>query len=84
MIEKGIRPGATSRNLAFVEDSTIYSASISEIDKAVMADPQTSGGLLFAVPSDKVKEFYNQLQEANVLESSIIGQFKTGRGIVVL
>ncbi|AWW00376.1 selenide, water dikinase SelD [Arcticibacterium luteifluviistationis] len=72
-INAGAVPGGTNRNW----DS--YGSKISavtELQKAILADPQTSGGLLVAVNKSSITEFQNILK-ANGLEKFIepIGSF---------
>lgn len=53
-VAKGTMPGGTQRNWAS------YGSNISPIDegiKAILADPQTSGGLLLAVNPERVNDF---------------------------
>ena len=50
--EDGVIPGGTRRNLAWVEDQ-IDAGSYGETDLLLLADAQTSGGLIFGV--DKAK-----------------------------
>jgi selenide, water dikinase len=75
MICEGMVPGGAYRNLEFAGSSIDYAPAISEELKLVLADPQTSGGLLIAVREDsigffeKAKEFYR-----------IIGRVKKGSG----
>jgi selenide, water dikinase len=81
-IEKGSVPGGTNRN----RDS--YGHKIGEMSEekwAVLADPQTSGGLLIAVSKEKVQEVINVLK-TNGLEKFItpIGYLKSVEEIVVL
>jgi selenide, water dikinase len=74
-IEQGSVPGGTNRN----RDSYGHKiAKMSEEKWAVLADPQTSGGLLIAVSKDKVQEVINVLQN-NGLEEFImpIGYLKS-------
>ncbi|GIR36862.1 MAG: hypothetical protein CM15mP49_22470 [Actinomycetota bacterium] len=46
--EDGVIPGGTRRNLAWVEDQ-IDAGSYGETDLLLLADAQTSGGLIFGV-----------------------------------
>ena len=67
-IEKGSVPGGTTRN----RDSYGHKiANMSEEKWAILADPQTSGGLLIAVSKDKVQEVINVLK-TNDLENFIV------------
>ncbi|KAA3598468.1 MAG: selenide, water dikinase SelD [Calditrichaeota bacterium] len=44
-------------NRAYVGDSVEFAESVEEVYKRVLFDPQTSGGLLIAIASNKVEEF---------------------------
>lgn len=83
LIQNGVRPGATGRTLRYVEGSTIYGDEVTELDKAVLADPQTSGGLLLAVSPNKVDDLCQRLLEEGALCGAVVGQFKTGIGVRV-
>jgi selenide,water dikinase len=80
-IEKGSVPGGTNRN----RDS--YGHKIGEMSEekwAILADPQTSGGLLIAVNKDKTEEVINVLK-INGLDNFItpIGRLKSAGQKVV-
>jgi selenide, water dikinase len=55
-IQQKSTPGGTTRNW---ESYGHKISSISEEQKAILADPQTSGGLLIAIDPDKQTEFQN-------------------------
>ncbi len=66
-IAQGCVPGGTTRN----RDSYGYKiGNITDEQWAILADPQTSGGLLIAVSKNNVEEFVNVLKE-NGLENFI-------------
>lgn len=46
-------------NRAYVGETVEFSEKVDEVYKRVLFDPQTSGGLLIAVESEKVEEFKN-------------------------
>ncbi|MEN3357635.1 MAG: selenide, water dikinase [Mycobacteriales bacterium] len=46
--ESGFVSGGTQRNLDWVAPHTDFAASVSEVDRLLLADAQTSGGLLIA------------------------------------
>jgi selenide,water dikinase len=54
--ERGVRTGGADRNLTYLEDRVDWGRS-SEIDRILMIDPQTSGGLLVAVPADRLDRY---------------------------
>jgi len=76
----GVVPGGTRDNLAFVEPHVDWGESISEVQKLILADAQTSGGLLIAVPEERLDTLLAALAERGV-EAAHIGAFtKPGHG----
>ena len=62
-------PGGTNRNWASYGHKV---KTISERQKHIMADPQTSGGLLVAVQEDKTAEFEQVLRDNGIPEKNIV------------
>jgi len=60
---RGIRTGGAERNASYLEPRVDW-GTVSEIDRAIVMDPQTSGGLLVAVPVDRVDEYLSLVPEA--------------------
>ena len=44
-------PGGSKNNLNYVEEVTSFDSSISQTQRLILADAQTSGGLIIAVPA---------------------------------
>jgi selenide,water dikinase len=61
LVEAGRVPGGTRRNLADLGGKVWFDASVSETERILLADAQTSGGLLVAVPSAQVSAFLSRL-----------------------
>ncbi len=81
----GIVPGGTRDNLAFVEPHVDWDETISEVQKLVLADAQTSGGLLIAVPQERLDALLAALAERGVVEAAHIGAFTTpGHGRITV
>lgn len=53
---RGIRTGGAERNAAYLETQVEW-GSAADVDRALLIDPQTSGGMLIAVPQDRVEEY---------------------------
>jgi len=68
-LTQGSVPGGTNRNWASYGHKVM---EITEHQKHILADPQTSGGLLIAVSPDKTEEFEALLQHNGVPEKNII------------
>ena len=79
----GIVPGGTGRNLAWVGDRLAPSASVSELDITLLADAQTSGGLLFGVDPSTAADVVRKLS-ASGHTAAVVGQVAEGNGIIHL
>jgi len=78
----GHTPGGTERNLRAVADQTVYDEGVSDLDRLLLADPQTSGGLLAAIAPERLDAALAALAEAGVAVS-VIGQAQAGSGLIV-
>ena len=76
-------PGGASDNRSYFGKYVHFSARLSEMQQMMLFDPQTSGGLLLAVPGDKMDAFR---QRATQNEQPIweIGEVVKGEGIDVV
>jgi len=79
---KGIFPGGAFDNKSHFGDSTHFSDEIDEPAQMLLFDPQTSGGLFFGLPADKLAEFEKRAQEMNQ-RVWVIGDVRTGKGAEV-
>ena len=70
----GLVPGGTRSNLAFADPQVIWHPSLNEIDKLLMCDAQTSGGLLVSVPKDRVNLLLKEFCQRGVETTAIIGE----------
>lgn len=70
----GSVPGGSRRNKASLDRDVSYDESIDEIDRILLCDAQTSGGLLFAVEASKSADLISRLAAAGV-SAAEIGEF---------
>ncbi|HEU4917996.1 MAG TPA: selenide, water dikinase SelD [Acidimicrobiia bacterium] len=77
LLQLGMWAGGSQRNLKSILD--FVDSEVGEDDLRVLADAQTSGGLLVALPRDSVDEYLHL-----VAGSSVIGAIKHGVGIKVI
>ncbi len=68
-VEKGCIPGGTGRNWISYGNKI---GMITDIQRQILADPQTSGGLLIAVKTDDVENFEDVLRNNEIEENCII------------
>ena len=75
MVAMGMIPGGAYRNLDYMKPHIIWQGGADEKDDAliILSDPQTSGGLLVAVPAEKVDLFLADLDKRGA-SGSIIGR----------
>ena len=74
LIERGIRPGATRRNIEHCSSHITWQEGTNAWSQ-LLADPQTSGGLLFAVPSQDAHSFRAALLAGGLSDITVIGEF---------
>jgi selenide,water dikinase len=79
----GVVPGGTRRNLAYLLDRVTWADGIGEAERLVLADAQTSGGLLIAVPADRAEALRAALSARGTLATAEIGEIVSGDGIAV-
>jgi len=60
---RGVRTGGAELNATYLE-SRVDWGNVSEMNRAIVMDPQTSGGLLAAVPANRVAEYLSLVPEA--------------------
>ena len=72
-------PGGTLDNLSHVSEHVEWPEGFSKVTKIVLADAQTSGGLLIAVPADRAESLVEELHRRDVSTARIVGRF-TGAG----
>ncbi len=73
--EMGLVPGGTYRNRDFRIHMVDIDPDVSPFLSDIFFDPQTSGGLLIAVPGEKAREMLEKLRENGVDEAAAIGEF---------
>jgi selenide,water dikinase len=61
--EQGTRTGGAERNEAYLADRVAW-GNTPDVLRAMLVDPQTSGGLLVAVPPSRVAEYLSLVPEA--------------------
>ncbi|HEY0583231.1 MAG TPA: selenide, water dikinase SelD, partial [Chloroflexota bacterium] len=78
--EQGVVPGGTRRNLASVADLVDWSERLTETQRLVLADAQTSGGLLIAVAPAAAEALLEDLRSRGVHAAQRIGTFTDRAG----
>src|SRR5512140_2806415 len=76
-------PGGSMDNRSFYGPQVSFDGSLSEMEQLLAFDAQTSGGLLLAVPSEKLEAFSLRARELDQ-PVWVVGEAREGRGIEVL
>lgn len=71
-LEKGFLTKAHRSNAAYTE-SGVQTASLSDLQRLLLHDPQTSGGLLLAVQKEQANQILQQLQKG-FSKAAIVGE----------
>jgi len=77
LAEDGYISGGTARNTEAIMPSVTAEEEITDIEFSLLADAQTSGGLLISVPEGRSEDLIKQLVDNKTLHSAVIGQVST-------
>lgn len=78
LAEMGVVPGGTWDNMKYFEQYVQWKEEIPEVERVLMNDAQTSGGLLIFVPGEKKEALVLALQKEGVLAAHIGDVVATG------
>lgn len=78
LAERGCVPGGSQRNLDYVAPSTAFAAGVDGIERLLLADAQTSGGLLIAVPPQREAALLDALERRGTPAAAAIGELGEG------
>ncbi|WP_274365491.1 selenide, water dikinase SelD [Paenibacillus thermotolerans] len=73
LAEDGVVPGGSKNNFRHVEPHVDFDPAIDDIDRLILCDAVTSGGLLIAVNAEQAEKLHGELLEAG-LEAAMIGE----------
>src|SRR5205823_2582258 len=82
LASRDVVPGGTRRNLASLSGIVEWSPGVSEAQQLVLADAQTSGGLLIAVDPLSGPALLEDLRRAEVAAATRVGTFTPGSGAI--
>jgi selenide,water dikinase len=75
-------PGGAGRNKLYLQDHIDFRYELDDDQYEILFDPQTSGGLLIAVPSENANTLARELKSRNV-PYWVVGDFVEGKGIIM-
>ncbi len=74
LLELGCIPGGVFRNQAYVENATVFGTGVSQTDRLLTLDPQTSGGLLMLLSPDATEPALADLHAAGYHAAAVVGR----------
>jgi len=74
LAEANVCPGGSKRNLKWAERRVVFDAAVPPALRLLLADAQTSGGLLMAVPRGKSDVLLDALASREVEPRAVIGE----------
>jgi selenide, water dikinase len=77
LVADGMIAGGTQRNHAFVSDTTDW-GPLPEAEQLLLADAQTSGGLLISVAADRTGDLVDELTRRDALAATVVGRCVAG------
>ncbi|WP_370323961.1 selenide, water dikinase SelD [Euzebya sp.] len=80
----GMVSGGTRRNAAWAADVTTFADDVDEVDRWLLADAQTSGGLLLGVAPDRVGGLLDALVDAGLPAAAIGTAVEEGPGRIAV
>lgn len=78
LVRDGHITGASGRNWASYGEQVVLPSGFAEWQRALLTDPQTSGGLLVACAPERAASLRDQIVAAGYPRASIIGSIKAG------
>jgi selenide,water dikinase len=71
---EGTWPGGTRKNRGWLADKVTFAPDVDELNRNMLCDPVTSGGLLIAVAADRVHDLVAALRERGTLAAAVVGE----------
>jgi selenide,water dikinase len=84
-LKAGMVPGGSRQNLDFINPNVNWETKPARDTRLLLADAQTSGGLLISLPAEEADKYLDQVREAGCPRAEIIGEVigKAGHHIII-
>jgi selenide,water dikinase len=74
MYERGMTTGVNRHNEKLIGEYVEYERPFPATQKQIILDPQTSGGLLAALPADQAEELVRELSQVPTPAAALVGE----------
>jgi len=82
LVREGSISSGSLNNARTHAEFTTFDPSVDDVTRAILSDAQTSGGLLIAIPHDRLDGLLEALRAGGALDA-VIGTVREGSGILV-
>jgi selenide,water dikinase len=79
LAEEGLVPGGSKRNLDYVAQHTRFAQALGDVERLLVCDAQTSGGLLLAVPPEGETRLLAELGSRGTPAAAVVGEVTEGQ-----
>ncbi|MFY1992846.1 selenide, water dikinase SelD [Achromobacter xylosoxidans] len=79
---EGVVTGASGRNWASYGESVRLGGDVSDVERALLTDPQTAGGLLVACDPQAAQAVLELFREQGFADASVVGDMVAGDALV--
>jgi selenide,water dikinase len=74
MYRRGMSTGSNDSNRELATPHLAIERSLETAEESLLYDPQTNGGLLFALPADQAPALVERLHAAGIVDAAVIGE----------
>jgi len=79
---QGYIAGGNYNNLEYLQDKVCFDPEVDILQRHILADPITSGGLLLAVPQEEAESLADKLRQAGIAEAAVVGEVIAGKPLI--
>jgi selenide,water dikinase len=76
--EQGIKTGASTRNWAAYGDKVTLPSRFTDVDRTLLSDPQTSGGLLVSCDANQADAVLSLFKDQGFESAAVVGKLDAG------
>lgn len=84
LAEQGIFTGASGRNWASYGQNVQLPAGLGDAQRALLTDPQTSGGLLVSCAPEAAQQVLQVFADGGFAEAAVVGRMEAGEPRVIV
>ena len=72
--EQQLFPGGSRANYEWLKNDIRFAEGLSEVERLILCDAVTSGGLFISLPESEALNYVNDLREKYAIDAKVIGK----------